>query len=204
MNLKDLQKKIPYKWKIQAKPKQDKMGVCVAYIDARDCQDILDEVCWQDKRQNRYVEIKWKLFCEIGILTDNWRIWKSDSWSLEQNDDVNYETTSKWETSDSFKRACVQRGIGRFLYSLDKVFISAKEYEQNKFKINEFIKWKVWNKQKQQKTDFTADLFEKFKAKSDNYKNADEAIKKLEENYFLSDEARKQISDLYDFPPELW
>lgn len=52
------------------------------------------------------------------------------------------------------------------------------------------------------KTDFTADLFQKFKAKSDNYKNADEAIKKLEENYFLSDEAKKQINDLYDFPAE--
>ena len=45
MNLKDLSKEIPFKWRVQS----TKYGktTCVAYIDARDCMDLLDEVSKQ-------------------------------------------------------------------------------------------------------------------------------------------------------------
>ncbi len=42
MKLKDLKKELPYKWRVQS-VKYGK-ATCVAYIDARDCQDLLDEV----------------------------------------------------------------------------------------------------------------------------------------------------------------
>ena len=47
MNLKDLSKELPYKWRVQS----TKFGktTCVAYIDARDCQDLLDDVVWSRK-----------------------------------------------------------------------------------------------------------------------------------------------------------
>jgi hypothetical protein len=40
--LKDLCKELPYKWRVQS----TKFGTstCVAYIDARDCMDLLDDV----------------------------------------------------------------------------------------------------------------------------------------------------------------
>lgn len=45
-----LKKEIPYQWKIQSVPRDwkdnqnsTKKGTCVAYIDARDVMDVLDE-----------------------------------------------------------------------------------------------------------------------------------------------------------------
>ena len=42
MNLEDLKKELPYKWRVQSA--RYGKATCVAYIDARDCQDLLDEV----------------------------------------------------------------------------------------------------------------------------------------------------------------
>ena len=52
MNLNDLKKELPYKWRVQS----TKYGktTCVAYIDARDCQDLLDEVCGPENWQSMY------------------------------------------------------------------------------------------------------------------------------------------------------
>ena len=54
MNLKDLSKELPFKWRVQS----TKFGktTCVAYIDARDCQDLLDEVVGPDKWQSMFYE----------------------------------------------------------------------------------------------------------------------------------------------------
>jgi hypothetical protein len=43
--LQSLQKPVSYKWKIQAVPKNNKKGNCVAYIDSRDCMNTLDDNC---------------------------------------------------------------------------------------------------------------------------------------------------------------
>lgn len=133
----ELQKPVTYKWKIQAVPKNWKKGNCVAYIDSRDCMNALDHNClewWQ----NEFYEVKWKVFCRVWIKI-NWEWqWRSDSGALESSEHIEEETTSKWETSDAFKRACVQWGIGRFLYEKDIIWISEEDYNANKFKINEW------------------------------------------------------------------
>jgi len=147
--LENLSKEITYKWKIQSVPKE-KNGVwkkwnCVAYIDSRDCQSALDKYC-EEGWQSDFYEVKWKVFCKVGIkINGEWQ-WRSDSGALESNDNVEEETTSKWETSDAFKRACVQWGIWRFLYEKDIIWISHEEYEVNRFKINDFCKSKEWKK----------------------------------------------------------
>jgi hypothetical protein len=81
MNLEELKKEISFKWRVQS---SNQYGAsCVAYIDARQVQDLLDEVVGQDGWQCRYSEHKGNLFCEIGIdctvdpCDTNW-IWKSD------------------------------------------------------------------------------------------------------------------------------
>jgi len=139
MNLEELKKEFHFKWKIQTKPKLDKKGCCVAYIDSRDVQDLLDKVCWVEKWQNEFYEVKWKVFCKIWIKIDDDWIWKSDSWALEENEYVESETTSKWETSDAFKRAWVQWWIGRFLYTKEMYWITEEEYNKNKFKLTDYI-----------------------------------------------------------------
>ena len=45
MELKALTKKLPYKWKIQSFNKDKTKASCVAYIDSRDAQNLLDDVC---------------------------------------------------------------------------------------------------------------------------------------------------------------
>lgn len=145
MNLEDLKKEIPFKWRVQS---TNQYGAkCVAYIDARDVQDILDKVCGQDGWQTKYTEHKGNLFCSIGIsqyldtdgnITEFPTVWKEDC-GTESNVEK-----QKGEASDAFKRAGVMWGIGRFLYS--KKIITIKEVKQNgqRFEPTENGK-KIWD-----------------------------------------------------------
>lgn len=109
MNLEDLKKEIPFKWRVQS---TKDWGVdCVAYIDARDVQNLLDKVCEPNGWQVKYSEHKGNLFCSIGIYFDGW-VWKEDC-GTESNVEK-----QKGEASDAFKRAAVMWGIGRFLYDM--------------------------------------------------------------------------------------
>ena len=98
----------PMEYKMRAWP----WGNQLAYIDARQAQDKLDEVCWPENWKIEYKEINWKLFAWVSIKV--WEEWitKWDWWT-----ESNIEK-EKGLISDSFKRACVCWGIGRFLYSL--------------------------------------------------------------------------------------
>jgi hypothetical protein len=121
MDLEKLKEEIPYKWRVQSAGQYG--AQCVAYIDARDVQDLLDKVCGVDGWQCKYYELKGNLFCSIGILDEdesNW-VWKSDC-GTESNVEK-----QKGEASDAFKRAAVMFGIGRFLYSLEIVKLPTKE-----------------------------------------------------------------------------
>lgn len=143
MELTKLKKEIPYQWKIQAVPKNWKKWCCVAYIDARDVMDMLDEVCWPANWQSEFYQVKNTMFCRIGILIwDKW-VYKCDAWSPP--DDSSWEdAVIKWEPSDSFKRSAVMWWIGRFLYSKDMVWISEEDYNANKYKLTEFCNKKNW------------------------------------------------------------
>jgi len=160
MNLEDLKKELPYKWRVQS----SKFGktTCVAYIDARDCMDILDEVCGPEKWQSIFYEANGLLFCKVGILCDTGRepsqpytewVWKSDTGSESKVE------KDKGHVSDAFKRACVEWGIGRFLYRLPIQTLQTKQwkgkdypYAPEKDKIifdgdtlTKYINWKIKN-----------------------------------------------------------
>ncbi len=129
MNLSDL--KAPFapskiSWRIGSTNADKTKGMALAYIDARDVQDRLDEVCGVGGWQNRYVPMHdKKTVCEIGILImheytnvqPEW-IWKSDG---AGDSDVEAE---KGALSDSFKRAAVKWGIGRYLYDLESPWVA--------------------------------------------------------------------------------
>jgi hypothetical protein len=99
-------------WRVGAMTKDKSRGMALAYIDARDVQDRLDQVCgvfWQVKH---HVAGGDKLACEIGIkIGDEW-LWRGDGAGAT---DVEAE---KGAFSDSFKRAAVRWGIGRYLYDV--------------------------------------------------------------------------------------
>ena len=124
MELKDLKKVIPHKWRVQSTNQYGSQ--CVAYVDARDVQDLLDDVCGAENWQVVYEEHKGNLFAKIGIKLEDSKVsglyewvWKSDC-GTESNIEK-----QKGESSDAFKRAAVMWGVGRFLYS--KPIIKIKE-----------------------------------------------------------------------------
>lgn len=121
MDLKKLTKQIPYKWRVQSFSEYKPEATCVAYIDARDVMDLLDEVCSPENWQDDYKVVDGKLFAGIGIKKEDIWIWK---WDTGTESNVEKE---KGQVSDSFKRAAVKWGIGRFLYSLEIKRVAANE-----------------------------------------------------------------------------
>lgn len=151
INLKDLQKELPYKWRVQS-ARYGKAS-CVAYIDARDAQDLLDDVVGPGNWATEYYEANGLLMCKVGILVDGHWVWKSDTGS-----ESNVEK-DKGHASDAFKRACVAWGIGRFLYRLDIQQIPTKEYKGKEYPyakekdklifdgtvLTNYINWRIQN-----------------------------------------------------------
>ena len=106
------------------------------YKDARCDMNILDETVGPECWQREHYECKGNLFCRVGICVETKKgeavfpewIWKSDC-GTESNTEA-----EKGESSDSFKRACVNLGIGRELYTAPFIYIPADKmsmYEKN-------------------------------------------------------------------------
>ena len=136
MNLIDLKKEIPFKWRVQSTNKNG--STCVAYIDARHVQDLLDDVCGAEMWQVVYEEHKGNLFAKIGIYHDGW-VWKSDC-GTESNVEK-----QKGEASDAFKRAAVMWGVGRFLYSSDIIKIKEVQEYNGKYYPVDKQGGKIWD-----------------------------------------------------------
>ncbi len=90
------------------------------YKDARVDMDILDETVGSENWQRRHYEVKGNMYCSVGIKCDSEWVWKDDC-GTESNTEK-----EKGEASDSFKRACVNWGIGRELYSAPTVMVACE------------------------------------------------------------------------------
>lgn len=95
------------------------------YKDARCDMNILDETVGAMNWQRAHDEHRGNLFCKVGIRGDNgeW-VWKEDA-GAESNTEA-----EKGHASDSFKRACVNWGIGRELYTSPFIWIENCTEEQ--------------------------------------------------------------------------
>lgn len=117
-----LKKEMPFKWRVQSFSKFKPQATCVAYIDSRDVQDVLDANCeWSD----RYYSEAGLLFCEITIYVGDKEYKRTDTGS-ESNVDK-----QKGHSSDAFKRAAVKFGVGRFLYSKPMKYLKANAIKTN-------------------------------------------------------------------------
>ena len=87
--------------------------------------DVLDSVVGPGNWQDEAFEVKGNLYYRIGILINDIWVWKSNCGS-----ESNIEK-EKGESSDSFKRAAVKWGIGRFLYDLEIVTLPTATYSKN-------------------------------------------------------------------------
>lgn len=91
--------------------------ILLLYKNARCDMNILDETVGAQNWQRKHYECKGNLFCSVGIRLDNEWIWKDDC-GTESNTEK-----EKGESSDSFKRACFNWGIGRELYTSPFIWV---------------------------------------------------------------------------------
>lgn len=100
----------------------EKGATLLLYKDARVDMNILDETVGVGGWQRKHYELKGHIYASVGVKIDDEWVWK---------DDVGTESVSeatKGESSDSFKRACFNWGIGRELYTAPFTWISADNY----------------------------------------------------------------------------
>jgi hypothetical protein len=103
-------------WRIGSKGR-DNTASALAYIDARNVMDRLDEVVGPENWQRRHSIHGDFILCEIGIKIDGEWVWKADG-----AEETRIEA-QKGGLSDAFKRAAVSWGVGRYLYGLDTPWV---------------------------------------------------------------------------------
>lgn len=120
-------------WRAQSVTKDGSKAMALAYIDARDVMERLDDVCGAENWQCEYSHAEIKTICRIGIrVNDEW-IWKADGAGATQVE------AEKGAISDAFKRAAVKWGIGRYLYDIPAPWVPCECSEWNGKK-----QWKKW------------------------------------------------------------
>lgn len=113
-------------WRLGATNADKTKGMALAYIDARDVMERLDDVAglnWQCEYTSMH---NGSCCCRIGIkVGDEW-IWRSNgALNLADSDKTDAkEMAEKGSYSDAFKRSAVLFGIGRYLYDLDSPWVA--------------------------------------------------------------------------------
>ena len=127
MNLEELKKPFPkseINWRVGSTTKDKKKGLALAYINSRAVMNRLDEVCGPENWERKHdFGNNGEILCSIGIKIDNEWVWKTDGAAQ-----TNYEA-EKGGLSDSFKRAAVNWGIGRYLYKLPQKWVKIDKYK---------------------------------------------------------------------------
>ena len=103
------------------------------YKDARCDMAILDELFGWDGWQRTHEFKDGKLYCTIKLWSDRLQQWIT-------KEDVGTESNTekeKGQASDSFKRACVNLGIGRELYTAPFIWITEGNPKTDKWKVEE-------------------------------------------------------------------
>ena len=97
-------------------------GLALAYIDARDVMNRLDEVCSPVGWQSEFIETpKGRVICRIGIRCFVGRVWQSFGAGAR------HVAAGKGAISDALKRAAVHWGVGRYLYSMPATWVAIEQ-----------------------------------------------------------------------------
>lgn len=92
------------------------------YVTSRAGENILDELYGPLGWKREHDVIEGNLYCTISVWNDKIQQWVSKQDVGKES----YTEKEKGQASDSFKRACVNWGIGRELYSAPFIWIDAK------------------------------------------------------------------------------
>lgn len=105
------------------------------YKDARVDMDILDETVGPNNWQRDHKELKGNIYCGISIWDSEKHQWIT-KWDCGKE---SFSESEKGESSDSFKRAGFNWGIGRELYTAPFIYIP---HQDNKGVDNYVVKEK--------------------------------------------------------------
>jgi len=96
------------------------------YKDARVDMDVLDDTVGVEGWSRTHEVVNGNMFCSVCVKF-------GDSWVCKQDVGVpSNQASEKGEASDAFKRACVNWGIGRELYTPLFIWVSLKQGETYK------------------------------------------------------------------------
>lgn len=126
-------------WRSQSLTKDGDKALALAYVDARDVMDRLDDVCGAENWQDRYEVHGGKTICYLSIKIGEEWITKADGAGDTQVE------AEKGSLSDAFKRAAVKWGIGRYLYDLPTPWVPCDTYEAGGKKRFSNFKESPWN-----------------------------------------------------------
>lgn len=110
-------------WRVGPVTKKKDKAIGLAYIDSRDVQDKLDEVCGPENWKDHFEFNGKRTLCHLSIRCDGEWITKVDG---AGDSDIESE---KGALSDSFKRAAVKWGIGRYLYDIKANWLPIDEWK---------------------------------------------------------------------------
>lgn len=185
----------------------DKGVSLLLYKNARVDMAILDEVFGASRWKRSHHEINGNLYCEVSVRF-------GEDWVSKEDVGVeSYTEKEKGQASDAFKRACVNWGIGRELYSAPFIWINlndaewtsrnGKKYPKVTFSVSK-IEYdedrnisllKIVDKSGAVRFDFIS--AERAKIKEDEYKKEIGAAKKEIEAAKTKDEMRTLVSKKY-------
>jgi hypothetical protein len=104
-------------WRVGATTGDKKSGLALAYIDARDVMQRLDDVCGPTNWKCYYSHAAQKTVCDLSIRF-------GDEWIGKANGAGDTDTEAeKGALSDAFKRAAVLWGVGRYLYDVPNIWV---------------------------------------------------------------------------------
>lgn len=103
------------------------------YKDARVDMSILDETFGWDGWQREHEFKDGRLYCKVKIWSD-----RLNQWIVKEDVGTeSYTEKEKGQASDSFKRACVNIGIGRELYTAPFIWIQGGDPKKDKWIVQE-------------------------------------------------------------------
>ena len=138
MNEQELTKKLtaPFEakdveWRIQQTTQDKSRGLAVAFITSRAIQRRLDEMVgpfhWKTEFSPWHQIGNGSQLCALSIYNEERKEWVTKTDGAE-NSDIE---PVKGGLSDSFKRAAVQWGIGRYLYSMGALWVDVEQRGKN-------------------------------------------------------------------------
>jgi hypothetical protein len=107
-------------WRVGATNKDKTSAIALAYLNARDVMNRLDDVMGYDWQNKYSLSDSGLLICDIGLKINSEWIWRANGAGAS---DIEAE---KGQASDAFKRAAVLFGVGQYLYSLETMWTPIK------------------------------------------------------------------------------